>query len=106
VISLLLYYLIIPIVAGAAVVAFIKKYGKHGPPEDVAALLAARPMEPKTFRAVRRDHRGVRILGDFETQPEAVEAAYRGKEEALAEKEHAAFLVLNAKGEILEETDS
>ncbi len=105
-ISLLLYYLIVPILAGAAVIAVIKKYGRQGPPEDVAALSAARPIARKTFRALRRDHRGVKILGDFETQPEAVEAAYRGKEEALAAKEHAAFLVLNDKGEIIEETDS
>ena len=105
-ISLVFYYLVLPFLAAGAVLAFIRRYGRNELPEDVLRLFAERPIEPKWFRAARRDHKGLRFLGDYETQGEAVEAAYRGKEAAQAAGEKAAFLVLNDKGETLEEVDT
>lgn len=105
-ISLLFYYLVLPFLAAFVVLAFIRKYGRNEVPEDIARLCAEKPIERKCFRAARRDHKGLRFLGDFETQGEAVEAAYRGKEQAQAAGEKAEFLVLNDKGETLEEVDA
>lgn len=104
--SLLLYYIVIPMLAAALVVRFIRKYGQNEIPEGVRRLYAERPLEPKWFRVLREDPKGLQILGDFETRSEAVDCAYRGKEDAQGAGEKAAFLVLNDKGEALEEVDS
>lgn len=104
--TLLVYYLVLPLLAAALVLKFIKRYGKTGIPEDIRRLYAERPIEPKWFRVLREDAAGKRHLADCETQGEAVERAYKGKEEAQKAGERAAFLVLNDKGEVLEEVDS
>jgi hypothetical protein len=103
--SAAVYYLVLPFLAAWLVLRFLKKYAPHDIPEDIARLCAEKPIEKKFFRAVRRDHKGLRHLGDFETQPEAVECVYRAKEGA-GKAEKAAFLVLNDKGEVLEEVDA
>lgn len=105
-ITLIFYYLILPFIGAAFVLKFIRKYGKNEIPEDIRRLCAQKPIEKKWFRTVRRDHKGLRFLGDFETHGEAVDCAYAGRKEAAAAVETAAFLVLNSKGEILEEVDS
>jgi hypothetical protein len=103
----LIYWVVLPIAAGVFVVRWINKSAPLGIPPEVASLFAERPIEPKWFRAARRDSGGLlRWLGDYEKQPEAVEAAYRGKEEAQAAGEKASFLVFNAKAELLEQVDS
>ncbi len=105
-IGLLVYYIALPFLASWLVLRFLRKYGRREPPEEILALYDTHPLEPKWFRVLRRDRRGIRLLGDFETQSEAVDRAYKGKEEALAAGDHAAFLVLNEAGETLEEVDS
>lgn len=105
-VSLLLYYIIVPMLAAALVVRFVRKYGRNEIPEAVRRLYAERPLQPKWFRVLREDHHGTRLLGDFETRGDAVDCAYQGKEAAQATGEKAAFFVLNDKGEALEEVDS
>jgi hypothetical protein len=104
--TLIFYYLILPFLGAAFVLKFIRKYGKHEIPEDIRRLCAQKPIERKWFRTVCRDHKGLRFLGDFETHGEAVDCAYARRKDAAAATETAAFLVLNSKGEILEEVDS
>lgn len=101
-----LYYIIIPFVIGAYLIKWLKKVSPAVVPEDVQQLYAAKPCEKKWYRSVRRDHKGLRHLGDFETRQEAVEEAYRGLKSAKAAKEAASFVVLNDKGEALEQVDS
>ena len=105
-VSLLFYYLVLPFLAAWAVLRFIKKYGRNEVPEDIARLYAEQPLEKKWFRVLRRDNQEARLLGDFETHDEAVELAYRRRQEAQVARETAAFFVLNDKGEALEEVDS
>lgn len=102
----LIYWIVLPLLAAWLVVRWINKKAPRLPPPDVRALLERSPVERKWFRAVRRDARGLASLGDFEKQPEAVEAAYAGKERAQAAGERAEFLVLNDKGDVLEQVDS
>ena len=103
----LIYWIVIPLLIGAMVVRWIKRQAPLSVPPGVAALYAERPIEPKWFRAARRDRKGLqRWLGDYEKQPEAVDAAYQGKEEAERAGEHASFLVFNDKAELLEQVDS
>ena len=103
----LLYWVVLPVCLGALVVRLIQKHAPRETPPEVAALFAEKPIEPKWFRAVSRDAQGgLAWLGDFEKQPEAVDAAYAGKEKAQAAGEKAAFLVFNAKAELLEQVDS
>jgi hypothetical protein len=103
----LLYWVVLPIFLGCLVVRWLKKASPLVVPPEVSALYAERPIEPKWFRAARRDQGGLlRWLGDFEKQPEAVDAAYAGKEAAVASGEKAAFLVFNDKAELLEQVDS
>ncbi len=103
---LILYYLVLPFVGAALVLKFLRKYAKHDLPEDIRRLCAEKPVEKKFFRAVRRDHKELRYLGDFETHGDAVDCAYLGRKQAKAAGEKAAFLVLNDKGETLEQVDS
>ncbi len=100
------YYLILPFMIGGWLIKQIKKRAPSLIPPDVQALVRERPIERKWYRAVRRGAEGLSVLGDFEKQPEAVESAYRGKEEAARSGERAAFLVLNDQGEVLEEVGS
>lgn len=103
----LIYWVGLPIGLGCLVVFWLKKASPRVVLPEVAALFAERPIEAKWFRAARRDQGGLlRWLGDFEKQPEAVEAAYAGKEAAVAAGEKAAFLVFNDKAELLEQVDS
>jgi len=103
----LIYWVVLPLFLGWLVVRWINKHSPRVPSPEVAALYAERPIEPKWFRAARRDLDGrLRWLGDFEKQPEAVDAAYAGKEAAVAAREKASFLVFNAKAELLEQVDS
>lgn len=105
-IASLFYYIVLPFLAGAYVIRLIKKYAKDELPPDVARLIAERPVEKKWFRAVRRDARGLRMIGDYETRMDAVDAAYQACKDAKAAGQAAAFVVLNDKGEALEQVDS
>ena len=105
-IALIVYYLVLPFVGAALVLKFIRKYGKNEIASDIKRLCAEKPIEKKWFRSVRRDHKGLRDLGDFETHGEAVDAIYAARKDAQASGDSAAFLVLNSKGETLEEVDS
>ena len=102
----LIYWVVMPLVFGWLVVRWIKKHSPHEPKADVAALFEKRPIEPKWFRAARRDNGALKWLGDYEKMPEAVDAAYAGKEAAARAGEKAEFLVFNAKAELLEQVDS
>ena len=106
VVSVVFYYVILPIWLGSLLIRFIKKHAPHEIPVDVKTLYAAKPCEKKWSRAIRRDPKGLRLLGDFETRTEAVEAVYQGRKDAKAAGDKAAFLVLNDKGEALEQVDS
>lgn len=103
---LLFYYLVLPFLAAWLVLLFIRKYGRQDLPEDMRLLYQRQPLEKGGFRVLRRDHKGLRVLGDFETHGEAVERAYKGREEAQAAAERAAFMVANDRGETLDEVDS
>ena len=103
----LIYWIVMPLFFASLVVRWLKKNSPHVVPPEVASLYAERPIEPKWFRAARRDRGGLlRWLGDYEKQPEAVDAAYAAKEAAVAAGEKASFLVFNAKAELLEQVDS
>jgi hypothetical protein len=102
----LIYWVVIPLIMGWLVVRWIKKAAPLIPAQDVRDLFDRSPIEPKYFRAARRDAKGLAALGDFEKQMEAVEAAYAGKEKAQAAGEKAEFLVFNDKAELLEQIDS
>jgi len=103
----LLYWIVAPLFLAWLVVRWLKRASPLVVPPEVAALFSERPIEPKWFRAARRDAGGpLRWLGDFEKQPEAVDAAYAGKEEAAKAGEKASFLVFNAQAELLEQVDS
>jgi hypothetical protein len=102
----LIYWVFLPLGAAALVIRWIDKKAPRLPPADVAALFERSPVEKKWFRAVRRDARGLAALGDYETQPDAVDRAYQGKEEAQKAGEAASFLVYNWKAELLEQVDA
>ena len=103
----LIYWVVMPLFFASLLVRWLKKASPLAVPPEVAALYAERPIEPKWFRAARRDKGGLlRWLGDYEKQPEAVDAAYAGKEAAVAAGEKASFLVFNAQAELLELVDS
>ena len=102
----LIYWIVVPMLLAAFLVRWIKKTAPLLPAPDVRDLFDRAPIEPKSFRAARRDAKGLTALGDFEKQPEAVEAAYAGKERAQAAGEKAEFLVFNDKAELLEQIDS
>lgn len=101
-----LYYLVIPFVIGAGVVRLLQKHGRSRVDPRVAALYAETPIEKKWFRAIKRDEAGFGSLGDYETHSEAVDAAYRAKEQARASGKKASFYIANDKAEVLEQVDS
>lgn len=100
------YYIVLPFCLAALLLKLLRRYGARPLAPDIAELCAKSPIQKKSFRALRRDGQGLALLGDFETQPEAVEAAYRGKEAALRSGAKASFLVLNDKAETLEQIDA
>jgi hypothetical protein len=106
--SLIFYYLILPFVLFWVVLRLIRKYSPDSAPEEIRELCVKDPIEPKYFRAVRLDgrfgHPPVLLakLGDFEHQEDAVDAAFAAKSQA-PERDRFSFLVLNCKGEILQE---
>lgn len=102
----LIYWIVLPLALAGLVVRWIKKTSPLTPAADVRDLFDRSPIERKWFRAARRDAKGLVSLGDFEKQPEAVEAAYAGKEKAQAAGEKAEFLVFNDQAELLEQIDS
>jgi hypothetical protein len=108
---LILWGIVGPLAIIWLVTWFLKKYAKSTVPSSVARLYAERPIEPKTFRVVRFDGPtdGEPIwLGDYETQPEAVDAAYtyRKKEREEEPGKKSSFMVLNDRGDFLEEVDT
>lgn len=102
----LIYWIVLPLALAWLVVRWVNKAAPLTPPGDVLDFFERSPIEPKYFRAARRDVDGLILLGDFEKQPEAVDAAYAGKERAQAAGEKASFLVFNDKAELLEQIDS
>lgn len=104
--TLLFFYFVLPALLAALVLRFIKKHGASRQDPQVQELLACDPLEPKWQRALRRDAKGLMKLGDFETHLEAVDCAYKAKEQAQAAGDKAAFLVVNEKAEVLEQVDS
>ena len=102
----LIYWIVLPLVLGWLVVRWIQKTAPLVPRPDVRELFSSSPIERKCYRAARRDSRGLASLGDFETQMEAVDAAYAAKEKAQAAREKAEFLIFNDKAELLEQVDS
>lgn len=104
--ALLFYYIALPFLAAWLVMKFIRKYGASPIPEEVARLYAEAPLEKGWYRVIQRGPAGQRLLGDFEKHDAAVEKAYKERELAQVTGEKAAFLVLNDKGEALEEVDS
>lgn len=104
--KLILFLIVLPVLALVYVPRLAKKYFKSELPEDIRRLYGERAVEKGWYRAARRDHKGLRLLGDFETQLEAVDRAYLGKEEALKAGDRASFLVLDDKGAVLQQVDS
>ncbi|MFI5362071.1 MAG: hypothetical protein ACHQ49_08895 [Elusimicrobiota bacterium] len=102
----LIYWVVLPLFLAYLVVRWIKKTSPLVPALDVRDLFDREPIEPKHFRAARRDSKSLASLGDFEKQMDAVDAAYAGKEKAQAAGEKAEFLVFNDKAELLEQIDS
>jgi hypothetical protein len=102
----LIYWIVLPLILAWLLVRWIKKTSPLIPAPDVRDLFDRLPIEHKWFRAARRDAKGLVSLGDFEKQPEAVEAAYAGKEKAQATGAKVEFLVFNDKAELLEQIDS
>ena len=102
----LIYWIVLPLFLAWLVVRWIKKAAPLTPAPDVRDLFDRGPIEPKHFRAARRDAAGLAAIGDFEKQMEAVDAAYAGKEKAQAAGKKAEFLVFNDKAELLEQIDS
>ena len=103
---LIFVWFVLPFVVFWGLMKLIRKYAPDPVPADIRALCAADPIERRWFRVVRRDKTGLMKLADCEKQDEAVEKAYLGKEQAEAAKSAASFLVLNDKGDILQQVDS
>lgn len=102
----LIYWIVLPLVAAWLVIRWINKHAPLTAPADVAELFSAHPLEKRRFRALRRDAAGLTLLGDFDNQPDAVDRAYLGKEQAQKAGEKAAFLVYNSSAELLEQVDA
>lgn len=102
----IIYWIVLPLGLAWLVVRWIKKTSPLMPAQDARDLFDRSPIEPGSFRAARRDAKGLASLGDFEKQPDAVDAIYAGKEKAAAAGEKAEFLVFNDRAELLEQIDS
>jgi len=103
---LIFYYLVLPFLVAGLVIKFIRRHGKKEVPENIALLFQEQPIERKWFRVLRQDHKGLRLLGDYETHADAVDSAYQGRQDAKTQSLRATFQVLNDKAEVLEEIDS
>ena len=105
---LIFYYLVLPFLLFAMALRLIRKYSPDPTHKEIREFYAQDPLGPKSFRAVRLDgrfgHPPVVLgkIGDFEKQEDAVDAAFSAKSEAPKGAE-SSFLVLNDKGEILQE---
>jgi hypothetical protein len=103
---LIFYYLILPFILFGFVLAFLRKFGSKLP-KEIESFIASDPIESKFYRAAQMNGRfgepgaTLRKLGDFEKQDEAVDAAFNARK--TAGQVHAAYIVLNDKGEILQE---
>jgi len=98
--AIIFTYLVLPFVLSLLVIRLIRKRGGDPVPPEVRASCERDPIPGKWFRVARAKGelgRNARIssLGDYETQEEAVDAAYQAKEASSS------TLVLNDKGEIL-----
>lgn len=108
-IPIIFYYLVLPFIVFAILLKIMRRYQSDGVPKEIRQLYTAHPVEKGSFRALRVEGRfgsgPVRLgeLGDFESQEEAVDAAFAEKSKTGASPAGAAFLVLNDKGEILQE---
>lgn len=103
---LLFVWFVLPFLLFYLVLKLMRKYAPDTVPVDVRALCLADPIEKRWYRVLRRDAAGLMKLADCEKQDEAVEKAYLGKEQAEAAKSGATFLVLNDKGEVLQQIDA
>ena len=99
------YWVVLPLLAGWALVAVIKR-SPRPVAADVAALIAKEPLPDKSYAAARRDEAGLHPLGNFEKLIEASDAAYRGHAAARKAGQKAAFLVFDATGVVVEQVDS
>jgi len=102
----LLYWVALPLFCGWLVVRWLKKHAPSTTTLETRDFFDRNPIESKWFRAARRDGQALALLGDFEKQMDAVDAAYAAKEKAQAAGEKAEFLVFNDKAELLEQVDS
>ena len=106
-IPLIFYYLVLPFVLFALLLKLMRKYGGDTVPKEIRELCAVHPIEKKSFRALRVEGKigagAVMLgeLGDFESQEEAVDAAFEAKSKQA--QSAADFIVLNDKGEILQQ---
>jgi hypothetical protein len=105
-ISIIIYYLVLPFFFASLVLKFIKKYGASQIKPDVTAMLAIDPVEKRFYRAARRDAQGLSKLQDWEKHEEAVDAIYASRQEAAKAGRRAEFIVLNDKGETLDWIES
>jgi hypothetical protein len=105
-IVLIFYYLVLPFILAGVVLKLVAKYGKSRVPPEVAKFCRQKPIARKFFRALEREGKGLKLLGDYETHDEAVEWAYTGRKQARESGRKAVFWVTNDKGEILDQVDS
>jgi len=122
---IIFYYLVLPFLIFAVILRLLRKYSPDSAPKEILEFYAQDPIEPKFFRAIRLDGRFptaveaalprrrsvgrfghlpvvLNKLGDFEKQEDAVDSAFAAKS-AAGETAESSFLVLNDKGEILQE---
>src|SRR5262245_33354653 len=97
-IPLILYYLVLPFLVFAVLLRLMRAYGSDDRPKEILDFYSAHPIEPKQFRALRLDGKPGRgpvaltHLGDFESQQEAVDAAFAAK--SASQGSDSSFLVL------------
>ena len=110
-ISLLFYYVGLPMVLFAVTLKIIRRYGGNPVPRDIQQLISEKPLEPKTFRVVKIEGsfgrpEGFRmtVCGDYDAQDKAVDAAFA--ESKKTAPKNFSTLVLNEKGEALQEFNS
>jgi len=110
VVSLLLYYVVIPIGLGWLVFKLLAKFSPYLPPEHVQRHFAEDPPKPKHFRAARLEEKdagvSVRSLGDFEKLDDAVDALYAARQGEPEGKEgKVAFVAYNDRLEPVQQID-
>ncbi|MBI4346932.1 MAG: hypothetical protein HY553_08765 [Elusimicrobia bacterium] len=103
---LILYYLVLPFLAAALVLRFIRRYGADPSPAEVRQNCASDPVEHKCFRVLEKRPgagraMGVAKVGDFDSQDKAVDAAYAGRDRRADPA--VSFLVVDEKGDVLQE---